>query len=55
MSEALKPCPFCGQKVRMINVKTGVLICCRECGANILGRDREQVTERWNRRAEDDE
>jgi Lar family restriction alleviation protein len=60
MSEVkLKPCPFCGKNeisiwcADTVNHMTRYMIGC-ECGARmngIMDEDKENVIERWNRRA----
>lgn len=66
MSEELKPCPFCGGKAvievvephkhiicKMPVYKGGAFIECTECGCAISGETEIEVTEKWNRRAND--
>ena len=55
----LKPCPFCGEKPSIVNVRTGVFwtnefsfidhIKCSRCGLEISGDDAARL---WNTRVE---
>ncbi len=67
-SEELKPCPFCDGKAvvevvephkhiicKMPVYKGGAFIECTECGCAISGETEIEVTEKWNRRANDEE
>lgn len=53
----LKPCPFCGDTdIVIIEELTGGLYKrffteCEKCGARSGNGDRQEVVERWNRRA----
>lgn len=55
MSEALKPCPFCGGKPYALAAgqsSTGInMVRCDYCGARMLGHDIPKAIETWNRRA----
>lgn len=55
----LKPCPFCGEKVRTFMGPMGTqLFCCDNCGADVcfFGAEKEpKATQAWNRRPEDKE
>ena len=58
----LKPCPFCGEKARLL-VSNGVRVLCTKCGATtriLVDSERietsavEDVIKAWNRRADDE-
>ena len=58
----LKPCPFCGEKARLL-VRNGVRVLCTKCGATtriMVDSERigtsavEDVIKAWNRRASND-
>lgn len=55
----LKPCPFCGKKVKKIvapMMKT-VMFTCLNCGADVCfykAEYGEKAVKAWNRRAEDE-
>lgn len=55
----LKPCPFCGSKVRKMTGKIGiVMFACDNCGADVCFYGAEQepkATEAWNVRLKEDE
>jgi restriction alleviation protein, Lar family len=58
----LKPCPFCGQSVRLdvvYNYFHDTVIYCDECDMVFTLDDcnatSEQIAEAWNRRAENDD
>lgn len=53
----LKPCPFCGGKVkkRIGPIQQTVMFICQKCGADVCfyGAEHEpKATEAWNRRGE---
>lgn len=56
MARELKPCPFCGSRVKMTNgliAGTNVIIC-PKCGADVMfygaDKDREKFINKWNSR-----
>ena len=54
----MKPCPFCGSErvLRYLydNYPTPrYKVCCFDCSAQMYRGTEEEVTEAWNRRAED--
>ena len=55
----LKPCPFCGGKAiidHFMRPKDEWRVMCVRCSARLgrnAGLDKKEVTEVWNRRAED--
>ncbi|MBR4472490.1 MAG: Lar family restriction alleviation protein [Oscillospiraceae bacterium] len=55
---ALKPCPFCGRKAKLIKTGKSWWTCCIGCGARTYGglyptdSAKESAIEAWNRRAE---
>ena len=61
MPNELKPCPFCGAKAYFYNPMhntMSVLCSGLECGATIFMYGKgsyEQIAERWNRRANDEQ
>ena len=55
----LKPCPFCGQKVKIMYKKPQAMITCPECKLFMARMDwedeadgRRRLAEAWNRRAD---
>lgn len=54
----LKPCPFCGAKVRIIKgfIKGTLTVICDRCGADVMfygaDHDRDEFIRKWNSRAE---
>lgn len=55
----LKPCPFCGRKVKIeIGGLVGInMILCDKCGATVSfyrKEQRQKVIEAWNRRVNED-
>ena len=60
MNDKLKPCPFCGSKVKKIisPVMNTVMFVCENCGADVCfygAEFGEKAVKAWNRRAEDEE
>ena len=62
MSEALKPCPFCGHDAsvyRTYNGKGGYFAGCSSasdtciCGAGVIRDTKEHAVTAWNRRVND--
>lgn len=56
----LKPCPFCGGKVKrfIAPLRETVMIICETCGADVCfyGAEHEpKATKAWNRRAKEGE
>ena len=56
----LKPCPFCGGKVKRVigPMRETVMFVCETCGADVcfFGAEHEpKATKAWNRRAEEGE
>lgn len=56
MASELRPCPFCGSRVRMtkgILNETNVIVC-PKCGADVMfygaDHDREKFIKKWNSR-----
>jgi len=62
MMEQLKPCPFCGEKLKedwndkdhylFLTHKTVLGDCPLRLGVIITAYDKKQIVERWNRRAD---
>ena len=59
MSEALKPCPFCGSVAEIIHItggenEGGSCVSCTQCQAssNVEFEFKENFVSNWNRRAE---
>lgn len=58
----LEPCPFCGEKVKMIYTLPMMWIQCDNCGIYMRQEydmpnrfhARDKLAERWNRRAKND-
>ena len=53
MKEKLKPCPFCGASGETIlkqDLYKPYYVICRNCGARIEVRKKEEVVREWNRR-----
>ena len=55
MSNKLKPCPFCGGKIRkrIAPLMNTVMFVCDDCGADVCfygGEHEPKATERWNQR-----
>lgn len=55
--QELKPCPFCGGKVRKITspIANTQIFSCNKCGADVCffgGEHEPKATEAWNRRTE---
>lgn len=52
--EKLKPCPFCGSKVKKVLPPMGtIMIICDKCGADVCfyGSEKDpKATQAWNRR-----
>ena len=60
MPNELKPCPFCGSKAyayRPMHNTLGIFCSNLKCGASITqyGCLEDDVAERWNRRANDEQ
>ena len=64
MMEKLKPCPFCGGKIKL-DEDDFYMFCCDKCGAGITFAkkledgtatdcSKKESIEKWNRRANDD-
>lgn len=49
MSDALKPCPFCGGEADF----DSVWLFCVKCGVGYEGDDKPKLRKAWNRRAPD--
>jgi DNA repair photolyase len=55
MGDILKPCPFCGGVPQIDSSYNGCSIFCANCYAQTFrGRDKKDVTIRWNNREIDD-
>ena len=57
MTEKLRPCPFCGMPAVMHNengIDTLYYVSCSCCAVRSNTGTQEEVTEAWNRRADDD-
>lgn len=59
MNDKLKPCPFCGSKVKKIisPVMNTVMFVCENCGADVCfygAEFSEKAVKAWNRRVEDE-
>lgn len=59
MTEKLKPCPFCGTKVKIQYKEPQAMITCPECRLFMCRMDlgneadgRRRLAEAWNRRAD---
>ena len=56
MASELRPCPFCGSRVRMTKgiLKGTNTIICPKCGADVMfygaDHDREKFIKKWNSR-----
>ena len=60
MGEKIKPCPFCGGKVKKViaPLMQTVMFICPDCGADVCfygGEHEPMATERWNQRIEEQE
>lgn len=54
MKVELEGCPYCGaagETILLQNVYKPYFVMCRNCGARIEGRNKEEVVRKWNRRA----
>ena len=49
MSE-LKPCPFCGKEVEIIEEGDWVEVCCEDCGIAMSRGSYAELIEAWNKR-----
>ena len=48
----LKPCPFCGEKVKIMHVADDYIGWCRKCRSmGPVGKTEEEAARLWNRRA----
>ena len=57
MTEKLKPCPFCGMPAVMHNengIDTLYYVSCSCCAAHSNTGTQEEVTDAWNRRADEE-
>ena len=60
MSEQLKPCPFCGGKVKMVNgiIARTIVFICEKCGADVMffgaEKNKDKAVKAWNRRVENE-
>lgn len=57
MDDKLKPCPFCGGRVKMINGMLGtIMFICEKCGADVMffgvEQDKDKAVKAWNRRTD---
>lgn len=55
---ALKPCPFCGDRVELVSVKiypngerSPAYIKCKKCNYHIAGYEDKDVVRQWNTRS----
>lgn len=56
MVDALKPCPFCGGKARLMRRVAEYLVKCTGCGTTGKSKQiAEFAVKAWNRRAEQNE
>lgn len=57
MADKLKPCPFCGGRVKMVNgiIAGTIVFVCEKCGADVMffgtEKDKDKAVKAWNRRA----
>lgn len=57
MNEQLKPCPFCGGKVDMMNFMGMSELKCPKCGAltSFVGREKtKDAVDAWNKRGSEE-
>ena len=60
MTTKLKPCPFCGGKIKKIigTIGNTVVFVCNKYGADVCfygGEYEPKATEKWNKRINEDE